>query len=90
MVWLGGLAEFATSLFTILSFNQAVKSNVNAGLAGVLFPLSSPFVATFTYWMYGEWLSLIQGIGIITVLAGATLIAAFPAEAVNHESATPT
>lgn len=89
MVWLGGLAELGTSLFSILAFNQAGKNHVNAGLAGVLFPLSSTFVALAAYFMYGEKLNWVQGIGLLTVIAGATLIAAFPAKVDSQASAMP-
>ena len=80
LVVLGGLAELGTSLFSILAFNKANEYGMNAGLAGVLFPLSSTFVALITYFMYQEKLNKVQGVGLIIVIAGATLIAAFPAE----------
>ena len=89
MVWLGGMAELGTSLFSILAFNQADKNHVNAGLAGVLFPLSSTFVAIAAYFMYGERLNWVQGAGILIVMAGATLIAAFPAKTDSEQSAMP-
>lgn len=89
MVWLGGVAELGTSLFSILAFNQASKDSVNAGLAGVLFPLSSTFVAIAAYFMYGEKLNKVQGIGILTVIAGATLIAFFPPEEDDHTTVKP-
>ena len=54
IVVLGGLAELGTSLFSILAFNKANEYGMNAGLAGVLFPLSSTFVALITYFMYQE------------------------------------
>mmetsp|Transcript_4977 Transcript_4977/g.6634 ORF Transcript_4977/g.6634 Transcript_4977/m.6634 type:complete len:84 (-) Transcript_4977:566-817(-) len=80
MVCLGGVAELGTSLFSILAFNKAGEFGVNAGLAGVLFPLSSAFVAIAAYFMYGEKINKVQAVGILIVVAGATLIAVFPAD----------
>lgn len=84
MVWLGGLAEFGTSLFSILAFNHANKHNINAGIAGVLMPISGIFVTIASFLMYKEKLHIVQVIGMFVIVLGATLIATFPAE-VNAE-----
>ena len=80
MVWLGGMAEFATSLLSIMAFNYASGHSINAGIFGVLFPLSGFFVTAGSFLMYKEKVQVIQIIGMFVIMLGATLIATFPAE----------
>ena len=54
LVWLGGISELGTSLFTMFALNKATEFGVNAGLACVLLPLSSAFVAITVYFMNNE------------------------------------
>lgn len=78
MVLLGGISELCTSLFSILAFNKAEEFGVNAGLSGVILPISSAFVAIACYFMNKEKIQIVQGVGMLIVLVGATLIAMFP------------
>ena len=48
------MAELGTSLSSILAFNAAGKYNVNAGIAGVLIPLSGMIVSIISYFMFKE------------------------------------
>lgn len=80
MVCLGGVAEFGTSLFSILAFNQASQGGINAGTAGVLIPLSGIFVSLASYCLFKEKLQAMQVVGLVTIVAGATVIAMFPAD----------
>ena len=74
------MSEFGTCLLTILAFNYAASYGVNAGVAGVLFPLSSVFVSIVSYFIFEERLAISQVVGMFVVIAGATLIVMFPAE----------
>ena len=80
LICLGGVAEFGTSLFSILAFNQATMSDVNAGVAGVLIPASGIFVSAASFFIFREKLQVTQVIGLFVIIAGATVIAMFPAE----------
>jgi drug/metabolite transporter (DMT)-like permease len=80
MVWLGGLAEFATSLLSIMAFNYASRHTINAGIVGVLFPLSGFFVTLGSFLMYKEKVQRVHLVGMFVLMLGATLIATFPAQ----------
>jgi len=85
---LGGLAEFGVSLTTIMGFSFANEYGINAGIAGVLFPLSSAFVAIIARFAYEEMIQKVQFLGMLVILFGATVIAMFPAEAEDGKKAT--
>ena len=80
MVIGGGLSELGCSLFTIISFGAALKYDINAGIATATMPLSSAFVAIFAHFRYGEKLNYVHLFGLVIVIAGATVIALFPAD----------
>lgn len=85
MVIFGGLGEMGCSIFSILAFSLADKFMVNAGIAGVLMPLTGLLVAIGAYFITGEKLQKVQGLGLLVVMAGATLIAIFPPKEQDDE-----
>ena len=80
LVILGGLAEFGNSLMTLMGLSFASEYGINAGIAGVLYPLSTIFVAIIARFAYEEHIQRIQLLGMLVIFAGATVIALFPAE----------
>ena len=79
-VLLGGICEFGTSLCSILAFGKAASNGINAGVAGVLIPLSGVIVSIASYFFFGERMQIVQIVGLVVLLAGATLIVMYPAE----------
>ena len=54
LVVLGGLAEFGNSFLTLMGLSFASEYGINAGIAGVLFPLSTVFVSIIARFAYEE------------------------------------
>lgn len=75
-------------MFSMLAFNYAEEYAVNAGVAGVLIPMSGILVGITSYFFYGEKLKVTQIIGILTIIAGAIIISLFPAEAASSGERT--
>lgn len=63
----------------IIALDKASERNINAGLSTVLMPLSSIFVSVISFFLFKEKLQVTHVIGMLVVIAGATLIALFPA-----------
>ena len=80
LVFLGGMGEFGTSLLCILAFGKAEDFQINAGIAGVLLPLSSVVVSFASYCVYRERIALTGILGMLIIIIGATVIALFPAK----------
>ena len=58
-ILLGGVCEFGTSLCSILAFGKAASNGINAGVAGVLIPLSGVIVSIASYFLFGERLQIV-------------------------------
>ena len=86
---ISGFAAFGNSLFTLMGLSYASEFGINAGIAGVLYPLSTIFVAIIARIAYEEHIQRIQLLGMIVIFSGATVIAMFPAEDEEGKKATP-
>ena len=83
----GGLSELGTSLFMLISINAAVSYDINAGIATATMPLSSAFVAIIAHFRYHEKLNYVHLLGLVIVIAGAVVIALFPAHDPDTDAA---
>ena len=79
-MWIGGICEFATTMFSVLGITLATSNGINAGVALVLIPLSNVIVSVASYFLFGERLQIAQILGVLVVILGATLIVLFPTE----------
>jgi drug/metabolite transporter (DMT)-like permease len=73
----GGICEFMISLFVILTFNAALKANINQGIGTCLLTLNAIIVSILSYFIFGERITIMNLIGIIVILVALALIALF-------------
>ena len=88
LVILGGMLEFSVSLTINIGFGFAFEYGINAGIALLLLPLCSVFVAIVSYFAFEEHMQKVQVLGMVIILAGITIISLFPAQTDEGKTAT--
>ena len=73
----GGVCEFMISLFVILTFNAALKANINQGIGTCMLTLNAIIVSILSYFIFREKITIMNLIGIIVILVALALIALF-------------
>ncbi len=63
----------------MLSWNFGQKANLNDGITSALILFASPFILIFSYLIYKDKISSIQGGGLGIILLGVTVISIFKA-----------
>lgn len=71
--------EFIGCQFLMVSWNFGQKANLNDGITSALILFASPFILFFSYLIYKDKISKIQGGGLTIILLGVTVISIFKA-----------